>query len=112
MPEININSSTNNSVHQANTCENTVMNKNKLPKHATAASGWRSRRDGVTGAGKLPLVAWKACEQRFVWMSDFVQGEFHLTHEHALRHWQDGTALFLENAQRIVSNLAAQQGGF
>lgn len=85
MPESKGTKSTNKSVHPAQTCENTVMNK--------------------------PIVAWKACENRFVWMSDFGhEGAFHLTHEHALRHWQDGTALFLENAQRVVSQLAVDAG--
>ena len=79
--------STNKSCAQAQTCQNTVMNK--------------------------PIVAWKACESRFVWMSDFGhESVYHLTNEDAIRHWQGGTALFLENAQRIVSNLAAQQDGF
>jgi hypothetical protein len=59
-----------------------------------------------------PYIAWIACEARFyVWpnlnafLFQLPAGDMtQISDADAMNHWENGTALFGENAQRIVSN--------
>lgn len=68
-----------------------------------------------------PYIAWIACLETFAMWKNFeafkafrpaVDTVFCLANFEAQDHWVNGTALFGDNAIRIVSNQVAQQDGF
>jgi hypothetical protein len=57
----------------------------------------------TTKSRKLPLIGWKACEERF-----YLDG-LPITEKEAIRHWREGTAKFLNFASERIAFLKSQK---
>lgn len=73
----------------------------------------KNNKSAVTDGGISPrlIIGWAACRSRFEIAVNGQRGMYAISNKAALQHWINGTALFLENAQRVVSQLAADYDG-